>query len=156
MGYIVYRKTIKNKALLNRLALILANVIGLGLLVGGMCFFSHVSEIEKVYKPVIATIENIEQHSTHRDGKTRVDHDVTVSYQVNGSTYRRQLNEYSSSMEVGGSVSLMYNPADPSEVHSTEIGKVIAIVFMVVGAVVLLMYWLVMRRILRKVLLRPE
>lgn len=156
MGYIVYRKTIKNKALLNRLALILANVIGLGLLVGGMCLFSYVSEIEKAYKPVIATIENIEQHSIRRDGKTRVHHDVTVSYQVNDSTYRRQLNEYSSSMEVGGSVGLMYNPAEPSEVHSTEIGKVIAIVLMVVGAVVLLMYWLVMRRILRKVLLRAE
>lgn len=156
MKHVVYEKKIENKALLNKFALIFTNVIGLGLLIGGICLSSHVSDMEKEYKSVVAKIINIEKHTERRNGETRTDYDVTVSYQVNDSIYTRELSEYSSSMEIGGNVTLMYNPADPSKVHSTDILKVFSIGLMVAGALVILLYWLVMRRLIKKVLLREK
>lgn len=156
MGHVVYKKEIEQKVLIKKIVPIAVSVIGLCVMIGGICFFLYMNKIEKEYKPVIAKIENIEKHTERHNGETRTNYDVTVSYQVDGKEYRRELSEYSSSMEIGGDVNLMYNPADPSEVHSTEVGKVISIVMIVAGAFVLLMYWLLLHRVFRKVLLKPE
>lgn len=157
MGHVVYEKERENKSLLVKIISIVVSVVALGFLVGGTCFYLHVSNMEKEYKSVVAKIENIEKYrERHAGGKTHTHYNVTVSYQVNGSTYTEKLNEYSSSMEIGGTITLMYNPADPSEVHSTEIGGFIAIVFMATGALVLLIYWLGFRKLIKKVLLREK
>lgn len=156
MGHVVYKKEIEQKVLIKKIVPIAVSVIGLCVMIGGICFFLHVSKIEKEYKPVKAKIENIEKHTERRNGETRTNYDVTVGYQVDGKEYRSELSEYSSSMEIGGDINLMYNPADPSEVHSTEIGKVISIVMIAAGALVLLMYWLLLHRVFRKVLLKSE
>lgn len=154
MGHVVYKKEIEQKALIKKIVPIAVSVIGLCVMIGGICFFLYMNKIEKEYKPVIAKIENIEKHTVRRNGKNKIDYDVIVSYQVDGKEYRRELSEYSSSMEIGGDINLMYNPADPSEVHSTEIGKVISIVMIAAGAFVLLMYWLLLHRVFRKMLLK--
>lgn len=156
MKHVVYEKKIENKALLIRIISIVVSVVGLGLLIGGTCFYLHVSNMEKEYKSVVAKIVNIEKHTERRNGKIRTDYDVTVSYQVNDSTYTRELHEYSSSMEIGGNVTLMYNPADPSEVHSTDVLKIFSIGLTVAGALVLLIYWLWFQRLIKKVLLREK
>lgn len=154
MGHVVYEKKIEQKVLIKKIVPIAVSAIGLCVMIGGICFFLYMNKMEKEYKPVMAKIENIEKHTERRNGKTRTNHEVTVSYQVDGKKYRRELSEYSSSMEIGGDVNLMYNPADPSEVHSTEIGKVISIVMIAAGAFVLLMYWLLLRRVFQKILLK--
>lgn len=141
----------EKEKLIKRLILITLSVVGVALTIGGGCFYWYVGKIEKEYKPVIAQIENIEKHTERRQGKTKVHYFVTVSYEVDGVYYKNPLREYSSSMDIGESINLMYNPADPNEVRSTEIERVLAVVLMAVGIFLLIITWLVVPLILKRV-----
>lgn len=141
----------EKEKLIKRLTLIILSVVGAALTIGGGCLYWYAGKIEKEYKPVIAKIENIEKHTERRQGETKVHHYVTVSYEVDGVYYKNPINEYSSSMEIGESINLMYNPADPNEVRSTEIERVLAIILMAVGVFLLIITWLVVPLILKRV-----
>lgn len=141
----------EKEKLIKRMILVILCIVGAGLAIGGGCFYWYVGKIEKEYKPVAAKIESIEKRSERRQGKTHIYHDVTVSYQVEGVYYKNPISEYSSSMEIGKTINLMYNPADPNDVRSTEIEKVIAVVMFASGIFLLIMTWLVVPKILRRV-----
>ena len=141
----------EKEKLIKRLVLITLSVVGVVLTIGGGCLYWYVGKIEKEYKPVIAKIENIERKTERRHGETKVHYFVTVSYEVDGVYYKNPLREYSSSMEIGESINLMYNPADPNEVRSTEIERVLAIILMAVGIFLLIITWLVVSLILKRV-----
>ncbi|MBQ4381189.1 MAG: DUF3592 domain-containing protein [Oscillospiraceae bacterium] len=59
---------------------------------------------------------------------------ATVEYTVDGKTYRQELDQQSSSYAVGKTVEVLYNPANPAEVHA---GGILPIILMIVGAVLL-------------------
>ncbi len=48
------------------------------------------------------------------------DHEVTVTYTVDGKTYTEKLDYYSGSFKVGKTIKIMYDPADPSVVHGGQ------------------------------------
>lgn len=141
----------EKEKLIKRMILLVLCVVGAGLTIGGGCLYWHVGKIEKEYKPVIAKIENIERKTERRHGETKVHYFVTVSYQVDGVDYKSPISEYSSAMEIGESINLMYNPADPNDVRSTEIERTIAVVMFAAGIFLLIMTWLVVPKILKRV-----
>lgn len=140
----------EKERLIKRMIFIILYVVGAGMTIGGGCFYRYVGKIEKEYKPVLAKIENIEKKSERRQGKTHIYHNVTVSYQVDGVYYKNPISEYSSSMEIGETINLMYNPADPNDVRSTEIERVIAVAMFASGIFLLIMTWLVVPKILNR------
>ena len=58
----------------------------------------------------------------------------TVEYTVDGKTYTGQLNQSSGSYKVGKTITVMYDPSDPSVVHGNS---TMGLYFIVVGAVIL-------------------
>ena len=86
-----------------------------------------------------AKIEQIEETwtGTDEDGHDQYDHEVWVSYTVDGVTRQGKLDTYSSDYEVGKRVRIYYDPADPEKIHgdSRKLGMVLWIAGPVLAAV---------------------
>ena len=86
-----------------------------------------------------AKIEQIEETWTgmDEDGHDQYDHEVWVSYTVDGVTRQGKLDTYSSDYEVGKRVRIYYDPADPEKIHgdSRKLGMVLWIAGPVLAAV---------------------
>lgn len=128
-------------------------VIGACLLIGGALWLNHTVDIEKKYKPIVAKIENIVKYTKERPDKEReVSYDVTVSYQIDNKTFLTEIGRYSSDMEIGGDLDMMYNPANPNDVAIPKIDRTMSIWMAIGGLFILLMNWLVMSKIFAVVL----
>ena len=79
-----------------------------------------------------ATIVDIEWDNSSAD--TSDTFTPTVEYTVDGKTYREKLNESSGSYKVGKTITVQYDPNDPSVVHGDG---TIGIIFIAVGALIL-------------------
>ena len=84
------------------------------------------------YQKTTATIVSMEKDQESGEEDSYI---VTATYTVDGTEYTNVLDSYSPSYEVGGTVEIRYNPADPNKITS---GYGLGIYFMVVGAVILL------------------
>ena len=62
------------------------------------------------------------------------DHEVVVEYDVSGTHYTAKLDTYSPSYAVGQSVTVFYDPANPSTIHS---GAGFGIYVLIIGGVIL-------------------
>ena len=113
-------------------------IVGIGMIVGGTCGLSYTKKIDKEYVPTTAKIESIKQHSELRHGKRHRYHEVIVSYMVNGKVYTENLSSYSSSMKEGDSISLKYNPKQPSDIRSVEIESLLFSVLIFCGITLLI------------------
>lgn len=115
-------------------------IVGIGMIAGGGYGLFYVKRIDKEYISIVAKIENIQKY-TERSGKKVCTHyDVIVTYMVAEKQYRENLNSYSSTMEIGGSIELKYNPDNPSDIRSVEIEHLIFFVMIFVGATLLISY----------------
>ena len=76
-----------------------------------------------------AKIEQIEETwtGTDEDGRDQYDHEVWVSYTVDGVTRQSRLDTWSSDYEVGKRIRIYYDPADPEKIHgdSRKLGMVL-------------------------------
>mgnify|MGYP002625838794 CR=1 FL=1 len=79
-----------------------------------------------------ATIINIERNNG--SGDTDDTFTPTVEYTVDGKTYTGQLNQSSGSYKVGKTITVMYDPNDPSVVHGDSR---MGLYFICVGALIL-------------------
>lgn len=84
------------------------------------------------YQKTTATIVSMEKDQESGEEDSYI---VTATYTVDGTEYTNVLDSYSPSYEVGGTVEIRYDPADPNKITS---GYGLGIYFMVVGAVILL------------------
>ena len=86
-----------------------------------------------------AIIEQIEETwtGTDGDGYDLYDHEVLVSYTVDGVTRQSRLDTWSADYEVGKRVRIYYDPADPEKIHgdSRKLGMILWIAGPVVAAV---------------------
>ena len=78
-----------------------------------------------------ATIIAIEESATSTANDE--DYDVTVRYTVDGKEYTGLLDTYSGTYAVGKTVTIRYNPANPTEIHG---GRGFGIYAMVVGVLI--------------------
>lgn len=73
------------------------------------------------------------------DGKTKKEYDVYIEYTVDGIVYNDRLSYYDSSMHKGQSITLYYNPEDPSDVIGEKTGTGVFILvscfFIILGIV---------------------
>ena len=91
--------------------------------------FFHSKGFEKTTAEIVS-IE--EQEKIFEDDDT--EYDVTVRYTVNGTEYTEKLGSYSPSYKVGKTITVLYDPNDPSVVHS---GNGFGIYVLIAGAVIL-------------------
>lgn len=117
------------------------NLIGVIFLIVGLSFVCAAvltmisdSNFRKEAESTMAIITDIETERYRSNGKTRTDHDVYVKYTVDGKTYEKLLNYYTSSMSVGDEVEVFYRPEAPGEIRG-EGASIIFIVFAIIGLV---------------------
>ncbi len=123
--------------------------VGLALLAAGG--FAHVSasRFRETAQPATAVITDIvTTRSGGRSGGTS--HDVYVRYEVAGKQYNEKLPAHWSGMREGQEVEILYNPDNPSEIDSKNGGRVLALIFLGVGAVLALLGGFLTRRELKK------
>lgn len=130
-------REVNKRLLVFRTVLVSLFVIGLGIIAGGLWGRSNAERIDKEYISTTAKIESIEKQTKRRNSKNHTSYVATVSYLVNGKVYQEKLNAYSSSMQVGDSLELKYNPQRVTEIRSVEIENTIFTVMIIVGAIVL-------------------
>lgn len=105
---------------------------------GGIWGIYHIKNIDKEYATTVAKIEKIQRQTERRNRKTYIYYDVLVSYTVNGKVHTAHSNSYSSSMQVGDSIQLRYNPQQVTEIRSIEIEHSIFVVMTFAGLIVLI------------------
>ena len=88
----------------------------------------------------IAVISDVRKERVRRNGKYRTDYDIYVQYEVDGVTYNQELNGSSSSMRVGSTIVVYYDPENPRDVRSSNnsgmqgFAIAFSLVFVVLGA----------------------
>ena len=121
-----------------KLIILILFIIGVGLIAGGAYGLSYIKKIDKEYVSTTAKIETIQKHRELRHRKWRTYYEVMVSYMANGKMYSENLSSYSSSMKEGDSISLKYNPKQPSDIRSVEMENSIFLVIIFCGVTLLI------------------
>lgn len=108
------------------------SIIGLiFLIVGIFISFNTFNYSNKV--DISGVISRIE---TRRDSDGDTDHDVYVSYRINGTSYESRLNGYSSSYYEGKTIEIYYDKDDPNKIGN----KSLDLVFLVFPGIGLLFF----------------
>ena len=131
------------KKLVNRfLPPVAVLVFGIIVLIVGSITMSEVKNFPEVSAVVTSAEKEYVYDSaddTHREEIT-----AYVSYTVDGKTYNELLNNASTSLETGDSITVRYNPDDPSYVTGASKGSatfaVVLGVILTIGGLVFLAY----------------
>ena len=113
---------------------IFALILGVVVIIGGIYInFFQTRGFEKTK----ATITSIEEKEAEflTDSDREIEHVVTVEYTVDGNEYEEVLDFYSPTFKEGSVVEVLYNPANPSEIHSNSPFRVI---ILIIGIVIVL------------------
>lgn len=106
-------------------------VIGIIVIVVGFSEKSHA----KTYTPVSAVVSQVDVTTTFDEDNTPTEeHTVYVKYTVNGKEYNEILSGSSNSMKEGDTLTVRYNPENPSEVTASTVKS--ATMLIVIGAIV--------------------
>ena len=105
-----------------------AIIAGVCLIAGVYLTFFH----SRGFVETKAVIVDIEE--SYNDADNSVTYTPTVEYSVDGTTYTGKLDSSSPSYSVGKTITVLYDPGNPSVVHS---GLGFGIYFMIVSAVIL-------------------
>ena len=102
---------------------------GIGILmslISAVIFVDHY-HFNKSTPEVSAVIEEIKTTTRRKsDGKRTTDHDVYVSYTVDGTEYYNELGYYSSGMHEGDTISVHYSPENPDKIKTNSyVGELI-------------------------------
>lgn len=107
-------------------------VVGLGMLIGGSALLMNGLKFKQTADKVYATISNIE---SYRDFDGDLQHQVIVSYIVNGKLYSVSLHEYSSSMYEGKEILILYDPEDPAYIMTTTGMYIAPAILLIMGVI---------------------
>lgn len=81
-------------------------------------------------------IDRIETRIETNHAGSDEDHDVYVSYTVDGQSYTSLSNVYSSSYRVGKEIKIFYDPNDPAVIRGD--GKLLGMIFAGIGGIMVL------------------
>lgn len=140
--------------LIKRIIFAIILFIGLGMMVGGGIGLIYTQKMTDEYISALAKIENITQTTHRRNGKKRIHHHVFISYQAGEKRYEEELSTYSSLMKIGDEIPVIYNPQNPTEVHSPDNNRTLSIAIMISGIFLLICDVLVIPRILNRLKLK--
>ena len=111
----MYIGSLKIGNIIAAIFLIIFTLIGIGIFIGGFFLQDSNEKFMKTAEKTSAVITSIERIEASVDKKGEYDYDVYISFVVNGVTYKGNLGDNYSSMQVGDSVTIYYNPKDPNE-----------------------------------------
>lgn len=117
------------------------STIGLLFAVIGIAIGISFSDFSAKAESTTAEITRIETYTKSSNGSLTTYHDVYVKYSVDGVTYNVLLDYFDSSMYVGGTVEVLYNPDNPAEIKGNDITITfiftgMGIVFLIIGLLV--------------------
>jgi hypothetical protein len=112
---------------------ILLGCIGIGLIALGIGLFVSHENFRQNAVETEATIVEIESYYVSSGDDEELRHSVLVQFEADGKAYEGYLGSYSSFMKEGGSVKIIYDPADPNDFRSSSAGIGPFIVCLVVG-----------------------
>ena len=116
-------------------------ISGIALIIFGINQKNADEEFIKNSKTAQATITDINTRITGSGNDRRTEHDVFVSFYVDGKKYESQINSYYAGMHVGNRIKVYYNPKDPddfisgSDVNGNAIPIIVGIIFALVGII---------------------
>lgn len=113
-------------------------LVGVLLVIVSTVIFVGNKQFEANSEKTMAVITEIDTYRTRSNGETETRHDVFIEYEVDGKTYNRELNNYSSSMYEGKEIEVMYNPDNPADARADDgfawvILAIMGLVFGVIG-----------------------
>lgn len=107
--------------------------VGIIFATAGIYFYNADSDFKKNAESTEATIEDIDiSYSYDSDGERKKDYNVYVEFIVDGKKYEGYLNDYNSSMRVGDTTKVYYDPLNPANFKGSS-DSVVAIIFIIVG-----------------------
>ena len=118
-----------NRAINKIQILIFALVLGIAATAGG----AYMLHKQSIYTKTTATITKITE--TYNAADNNYDHDVYVSYEVDGKSYNEELNYYEGGYKEGQEVTIAYNPDNPAEITTGEKG--FGIYLVIIGPIIL-------------------
>lgn len=108
--------------------------VGVAFFVVGVGLYVTFNRFSETALPTQAVITEIRATGTTGSGRRRsTTYSVYVRYEVDGKRYSERLPEYSSGMEEGQQLEILYNPEAPAEIH-TRSGGLFTLIFVGIGA----------------------
>lgn len=107
-------------------------LVGMGLLIGGIIWFTSTKKFISNADVVSATISEID---SYRDSDGDYHYRVFVAYEYNGRNYDVYLPEYSSSMYEGKKINVYVDPDNPGKVRGKSMAYLGPIILMGMGGV---------------------
>lgn len=118
--------------------------LGLVLIVFGIILFSF--QTDKYLETTGKVTSVTESYTTDADNNTVTQYDLKITYTVDGRTYEGELAGMNESYAEGADVKMYYDPADPSKISSSRLGKIVPIAMLGGGVfAVVLGVWLTVR-----------
>jgi len=112
-----------------------------------MSIFMGINSINN-HNEFMETTGVIESITIEHMSRNHNDYDIMVSYVANGQEYLSDLGEYSSSMEVGQEIDIMYNPENPGEIITA--GNFSTIMMFVMAAIAVCATVLSIKKIIKR------
>lgn len=110
-------------------------LVGVVLTTVGVYMTIDLHKAKGEYKETEAVIEKIESKTNSESG---IVHTPVVSYEADGQLYTEKLSTYSSSMRVGDTIIIMYNPKDPTDIRYYDAEMLISGVLAICGIVLMI------------------
>ncbi|MBP1561325.1 MAG: DUF3592 domain-containing protein [Oscillospiraceae bacterium] len=93
-------------------------VVGVVFLMVGIIVFAEKKNFMKNAQPISAVITDIQSHYERRaNGKSNIEHETYVEYEIDGQKRESILGYYSSGMYVGQEIQVFYNPEHPNRIE---------------------------------------
>ena len=128
---------------------IFALILGVVAIIAGIYInFFQTKGFEKTKATITSIEEKEDEFST--DSDRNIEHVVTVEYSVNGNEYEEVLDFYSPTFKEGSVVEVLYNPANPSEIHSNSPFRIIILIIGIVIVLVVVISFIRGKLLLRK------
>lgn len=113
----------------NRIFFVVFFGIGLIFFIVSVISLVKLNDFFKTSKTTSGYIEDIYSYRTNYDDP---DYRVEIEYNVGSKTYHTEINEYSSSMDIGDKIKVYYNPESPNQIK-TKFSYLFIIIFGSVG-----------------------
>lgn len=109
-------------------------IIGAIFLIIGLIIFGNIIN----YENKVDTIGTITEISSYRDDDHNINHEVYVSYNVEGKKYESKLNSYSSNFYEGKEIQIYYDKDNPNQIGVKSL-DLLFLIFPGIGLIFLIM-----------------
>lgn len=138
----------KSTGIASWIAIIILSFMAIIFIVIGVVLKINNDKFMATAEKTTGTITEIEVYYTRDSDGDRVrKHRVYVEYTVDGEKYENRLDSYNSAMRVGGSVTVYYDPQNPTDISSGD-ASIVTIIMICVGGLLLVVDIIIVVRLI--------